>query len=339
MRSETKSTLARPNYTRIWGQRWLASRRSPAPTCFMARRLRLQFPGARYHVINRGNLQHDVFVTAGAIKSFLGGLEEACTQYGWRVYAFVVMRNHYHLALETPEPNLVEGMHWLQGTFATRLNRFHRQHGHVFQGRYKALLIEDANYLAQVIDYIHLNPVRASIVPPADIDQYRWSSLWRFLQGTERAWLVAPPLLQEADFADASKLWRQEVERLVEIATSPQGDDRTGRGALSRGWAIGTAGWRRALAREHAQLALSSEMSADELRDFKHARWQRELDLGLAESGKTIADIACTPKGIPWKIALAVRLRAKAAAPYEWIAQALNMGAAASVRVYVSRAN
>lgn len=81
--------------------------------------------------------------------------------------AFVVRRNHYHLALETPEPNLVEGMHWLQGTFATRLNRFHRQHGRVFQGRYKALLIEDASYLAYFTDCIHLNPVRAGIVPLA----------------------------------------------------------------------------------------------------------------------------------------------------------------------------
>ncbi len=93
----------------------------------MARRLRLQFPGARYHVINRGNLQHAVFATSGARRAFLSTLGEAAVQFGWRASAFVVMSNHYHLALETPEPNLVAGMHWLQSTFAIRLTRFHHQ--------------------------------------------------------------------------------------------------------------------------------------------------------------------------------------------------------------------
>jgi putative transposase len=82
------------------------------------------------------------------------------------------------MALETPQPNLVEGMHWLQSTFTIRLTRFHAQHGHVFQGRYKALLIEDDHYAARVCDYIHLNPVRAGIVSPDRVDTYRHSSLW-----------------------------------------------------------------------------------------------------------------------------------------------------------------
>lgn len=99
----------------------------------MARRLRLQYPRARYHVINRGNLQHDIFLTNGAKRSFLTTLGEAAAQFCWRAGAFVIMRNHYHLALETPEPNLVAGMHWLQSIFAIRLTRFHRQHGRFFR--------------------------------------------------------------------------------------------------------------------------------------------------------------------------------------------------------------
>ena len=89
----------------------------------MARKLRIQFENALYHVINRGNYRRDVFETAGAPKAFIAVLEEASTMFGWRVHAYVVMRNHYHLALETPKPNLVEGMHWLQGTIAARFNR------------------------------------------------------------------------------------------------------------------------------------------------------------------------------------------------------------------------
>jgi putative transposase len=80
----------------------------------MARRFRLQYPGARYHVINRGNPQHEVFGAAGAKHAFLVTLGEAAVQFGWRANAFVIMRNHYHLALKTPEPNLVAGMHCLQ---------------------------------------------------------------------------------------------------------------------------------------------------------------------------------------------------------------------------------
>jgi putative transposase len=304
----------------------------------MARRLRVQYPSARYHIINRGNFQHAVFATAGAVQSFQNVLGEACSRHGWRVHAFVVLHNHYHLALETPEPNLVEGMHWLQGTFATRLNRYHDQHGHVFQGRYKSLLVQDASYLARVIDYIHLNPVRAQLVPPASIGTYPWSSLRLFLQGTAPAWLHSTELLQSAQISDMKQPWRRYIDLLVEIATGSDEDDRIRRGALSRGWAIGTSGWRKAIARDHQHLALAPGMAADELRELRFSRWQRELETGLAESGKTLADAVGAPKGVPWKIALAVRLRKTVAAPYPWIAENLAMGSPASVRVYVSQA-
>jgi len=131
----------------------------------MARRLRLQFPGARSHIINRGNFRQAVFSTAGAGQAFVTTLDEAAERFRWRLHAYRVMSNHYHLALETPEPNLAVGVHWLQTTYATRHNRFRRRHGHLFQGRFKSLLIEDATHLARVVDYIHLNPVRAGTVP------------------------------------------------------------------------------------------------------------------------------------------------------------------------------
>jgi putative transposase len=84
----------------------------------VARRLRIQFPGAIYHVINRGNYRRDLFLSAAEAKAFLETVREARDLMGWRVHAYVLMRNHYHLAIETPEPNLVEGMHWLQSTWA-----------------------------------------------------------------------------------------------------------------------------------------------------------------------------------------------------------------------------
>ena len=154
----------------------------------MARRLRIQYPGARYHVINRGNLPPDVFAPCGATHAFLIALDEAAVPFGWQVHACVVRRNPSPLALAPPEPNLVQwayqqsrythagspsqhrnrtpcrAMPGLQSTFATRLTRFHGQQGPGLQGRSKAPLVEDAPHLARVCDYLPLHPVRAGVV-------------------------------------------------------------------------------------------------------------------------------------------------------------------------------
>ncbi|MCW5550350.1 MAG: transposase [Opitutaceae bacterium] len=103
----------------------------------MARKLRLEFPGACYHIINRGNYRADIFRTEGAQAAFEGCVFEACVKSGWLLHAFVIMSNHYHLALETPAGNLVAGMQWLQATFANRFNKLRGERGHLFQGRYR----------------------------------------------------------------------------------------------------------------------------------------------------------------------------------------------------------
>ena len=95
----------------------------------MARRLRISFAGALYHLINRGNYRCDVFATDAAARAFLITIDETCRRFGWRVHAYVIMSNHYHLAVQTPQANLSEGMHWLQSTYATRFNRFRGERG------------------------------------------------------------------------------------------------------------------------------------------------------------------------------------------------------------------
>ena len=142
----------------------------------MPRKLRLEFPGACYHVINRGNYRADIFKTEGAKAAFEACLFEACTKSGWRLHAYVLMSNHYHLAVETPEGNLVSGMHWLQATFANRFNKLRGERGHLFQGRYKALLVEEGEALGQVCHYLHLNPVRARIAPVRELAAFRYGS-------------------------------------------------------------------------------------------------------------------------------------------------------------------
>jgi putative transposase len=115
----------------------------------MARKLRLEFAGACYHVLNRGNYRRDLFAGKGAAESFESCLFEAAVRFGWKLHAYVIMRNHFHLAVETPEPNLSDGMRWLQATWAARFNRFRGETGRPFQGRYKGLHVEPGHALAQ----------------------------------------------------------------------------------------------------------------------------------------------------------------------------------------------
>ena len=111
----------------------------------MARPLRIEYAGAVYHVMARGNQGQVIFRDDGDRRRFLETLGEACEKTGWRIHAYVLMGNHYHLLVETPEGNLVTGMKWLQGTYTQRFNGRHEVFGHLFQGRYKAILVEADN--------------------------------------------------------------------------------------------------------------------------------------------------------------------------------------------------
>ena len=111
----------------------------------MPRKPRIEYEGAIYHVLNRGNYRDAIFSVDDVDDSgklFEETLFAACERFGWIVHAYVLLSNHFHVALETPEANLVRGMQWLQSTFGNRFNRLVRERGHIFQGRYKSLLIE-----------------------------------------------------------------------------------------------------------------------------------------------------------------------------------------------------
>lgn len=303
----------------------------------MARKLRIQYPGAIYHVINRGNYRQDVFGSAGAAHAFVVTLGEAAELFRWRVHAYVVMRNHFHLALETPEPNLVAGMHWLQSTYATRFNRLRQESGHLFQGRYQAILIENASALCRVINYIHLNPVRAGVIPAAQVAMFRWSSLSAFGKADRPAWLYPDVVLNELNLSATKAGWQAYTDYLMALAGDPAAQERQEFARLSQGWAIGSDGWRETLAKEHARLAAAGTIPATEARELNEAAYQQLLDTLLQSAGKTAADLTAAPKGAPWKIAAARELRAKVNAPHAWIARALHMGQPSSVRVYLAR--
>jgi REP-associated tyrosine transposase len=303
----------------------------------MARKLRIQYEGALYHVINRGNYRRDVFGTVGAAQAFEAALLEGAALHGWRLHAHVVMSNHYHVAVETPRANLVEGMHWLQSTFATRFNRLRQARGHLFQGRYQALLIEDAAALARVVDYIHLNPVRAGLIPPGKLTDYRWCSLkWLGPAGRPPA-MVCEDWLRHQGWTDSPAGHRAYVAYLIDLARDAAEQKRLGLEQLSVGWAIGTLAWRRQVAKDHAQRALSPGLEAGELQELKETHWAGVLGRELQLAGKTAKNIVSSPGNAPWKIAVARKLR-HAGAPYAWITSALHMGKTSSVRVHLRRA-
>jgi putative transposase len=161
----------------------------------MSRPLRLEHPGAAWHITVRGNERRAIFRSDADRRLYLTLLASAAKRFRWSIRSFVLMTNHVHLVLVTPEPTLSRGMHWLNGTYARLFNLRHHRVGHLFQGRFKAILIDEQTYLHEVLRYTVLNPVRAGMVEnPAE---YRWSS-YRALAGLEKVpeWLDAGWLFQ-----------------------------------------------------------------------------------------------------------------------------------------------
>jgi REP element-mobilizing transposase RayT len=148
----------------------------------MARPLRIEFAGALYHVTSRGNECRPIFRANRDRHAFLNFLATATRRFGWSVTAWVLMNNHFHLVIQTPEPNLSRGMHWLNGTYAAWFNHQYGRSGHLFQGRFRAFLIDKESYFAEVLRYVVLNPVRAGLVDRPE--NYRWSS-YRATAGVE----------------------------------------------------------------------------------------------------------------------------------------------------------
>jgi REP element-mobilizing transposase RayT len=140
----------------------------------MARPLRLAFSGAVYHLTARGNAQQDIFLDDTDRKAFLAILGREIDQHAWNCYAYCLMDNHYHLLIETPEANLMRGMQRLNGRYAQCFNRRHQRVGHLFQGRYKSIIVDRESHLLELARYIVLNPVRAGIV--AQAGAWSWSS-------------------------------------------------------------------------------------------------------------------------------------------------------------------
>ncbi len=161
----------------------------------MGRPLRIEYPGAVYHITSRGNERKKIFVSDEDSLKFLKILEDYHDRYGILIHSYVLMNNHYHLILETPQGNLLKVMHGINSGYTGYFNRKYKRTGHLFQGRYKAILVDKDNYLLALSRYVHLNPVRAKAAGRPE--QYRWSSYAGYIgkeKGTswiEYAWVLS----------------------------------------------------------------------------------------------------------------------------------------------------
>src|SRR5216117_695963 len=187
----------------------------------MARKLRVQYPDAIYHVMNRGDRREAIFKDDTDRHRWVETLGECCEKTDWQVHAYCLMSNHFHLVLETPKANLVAGMKWFLGTYTSRFNRRHKLFGHLFSGRYKALIVDGSGngYLRTVCDYVHLNPVRAKLLKPAaPLESFCWSSYGEYLKPPNRrpGWLRVDRLLGEKGIPKDSEAGRRQFALLTE---------------------------------------------------------------------------------------------------------------------------
>ena len=280
--------------------------------------------------MNRGDRREPIFLDDTDRHRFLQTLGEACAKTGWRVHAWCLMPNHFHLVLTTPQANLVSDMKWLLATYTGRFNRRHKLFGHLFSGRYKSLIVDGSGngYLKTVCDYVHLNPARAQMLRAQQSPAaYPWSSLRHYLQKPAQrpAWLRVEPLLGEHGIPRDSPAGRREFAR--RMRWRQQTDD----GAedfkpIRRGWCLGDKTFRKELLAQMKE-RVGPRHYGEERAATEEERAEALVQEGLRRLGWRERDLETRPKGDAVKVKLAQRLRAETTMTIKWIAQRLRMGA------------
>lgn len=327
----------------------------------MPRSIRIECEDAYYHVLARGNHRQAIFLDDADRQCFLATLGDTCEMTGWRVHAWVLMENHYHLFIQTPEANLVEGMKWLQNSYTRRFNVRHKEWGRLFGDRYKAILVEGENsyYYETLIDYIHLNPLRAGLIKienQQSLLDYPWSSLaegYALLPNKRKTWMYCNDGLKAFGFLDTIDGRQGMVERLDRRAIEEEADhcgvpliikevDRRC-SHLRKGWYWGT----QKFSEEMFVLAkdvLKKECSRayHSTAEYKaHGLYEAEKGLkeGLAKAHLNQSDLLNLTGYDARKVFLALLLRKTTTVSNAWLAEQLKMKSAANVSYQLKNVN
>jgi putative transposase len=304
----------------------------------VARPLRIQYEGARYHVISRGDRREPIFLDDKDRQQFLVTLGQTCGKTGWQVHAYCLMSNHFHLVLETPQANLAAGMKWFLGTYTQRFNRRHSHWGHLFGGRYKAQIIDERSpgYLLMASNYVHLNPMRAGLLRKTDsLQKYHWSSYPAYLRKSTRPlWLRIDRVLGEHGIAfDSPKGRREFSRRMQRLCRTNEAGNPT---PLSRGWKIGAEDFADWLAQKLARRGRKGER-ASERRETDQALAERLVRDALNKLGWTETDLKRKAKADPKKVKIARQVREQTPMTRQWVATRLHMGSASYLSAVLGR--
>lgn len=305
----------------------------------MARKHRIETKQGIYHLLNRGNYKQDIFSDIGAKAAFLKTLYEAVELSRWELLAYAVMENHFHLLVHTPEGNLISGMKWLQSTFANRFNRFRKEHGRLFQGRYKSLIVEPGAAVVSVGDYIHLNPFRAGIVAADKLDEYPWTSLYYLRNKKARPEALHLKRFLEIDhgFKDVRSGHEAYLRLLQEKAGMNASEIHAWRCECSRGWCLGSKEFKRALMDDLKGRDPEIFFSGHELAEANQEHWALVLESCLKEIGLTPELLKSMKKSSPLKVEVAAYLKMKTSASNGWVAENLHMGHPSTMASLVSK--
>lgn len=305
----------------------------------MARALRIEYAGARYHIMCRGNHGQRIFKSQSDADLFIKTLGEACIRNQVVVHAWCLMGNHYHLLLETPQSNLVSAMKWFQGTFTQRYNARHKLWGHLFQGRYKAKVIDDDDgaYFRAVGDYIHLNPADAGLVKQGHLSEWPWSSYRLYLSAPSKRpeWLKVEPMLSACGISKDTPKGRLTYAAYMDLRQQAVVSRKKGSAEavewerMERGWVHGNLEFRDRMLEcigETDPQALRHVDDADQRRDLGETAALSMLDRCLAHFGLSRDELPHLPKSDPRKMLIAGLLRYHFPVSTSWVAESLCMG-------------
>ena len=319
----------------------------------MPRQVRIEYAGAMYHVMARGNRRADIVFDDGDRKTFLRTLGEVCKRAGFRIHAYVLMNNHYHLLLETPQANLSVGMGWFQNAYTRRINTRHRLWGHLFGGRYKAIVVEPGNCYWTLLDYVHLNPVRAGLVGEKEgLETYAWSSLPLYLNepGNRPDFLETGMAFEVSgcsDDAEGRREFLMGLERSVDWGNPTQAGvvfgseqrrpDLSVHAALRRGWFFGSQAFRENLmSKLKIKLDEGGRLKANgyngpEIKDHGQDVAERLAAAGCEYFELKEGELGNLPKSDERKALIASMIQRQTTVPLDWISERLKMGVRAGV--------
>ena len=306
----------------------------------MPRQVRIQYPGAHYHVMCRGNNRQEIFLTDDGRRLFLATLSEACEQTGWRIHAYCLMSNHYHLSLETPEANLVDGMRWFQGAYTQRFNSMFRRCGHLFQGRYKAVPVHTdprtggLDYFRQLSTYIHLNPFRAGLYGlecSEPLESHRWSSYPAYCGRTRKdpPWLVRKKVYRSwgLDGPKPEEDYQAKIERAMRFETDPEAGMRGEfEQQVKRGWYIGAETFRLRLLKRLDQIGGNDNFRGGQKREHNQRVAEKLFQNALQALKRNEQDFLELKAGHPEKKAVAWLLNTNTTVTGVWLSNRLQMG-------------